>query len=118
MWADYDSAPMWSLFGLENKDNDIITLKDNLIKYERYIYVTTLLFGILSLLYLIITKQNETPYTLFLLLIIGYVAIHFLIEYQTRYRYFIVPSFTIIQSYGLYICHILITKRNSIQGLK
>ena len=89
-----------------------------LIKYERYIYVTTLLFGILSLLYLIITKQNETPYTLFLLLIIGYVAIHFLIEYQTRYRYFIVPSFTIIQSYGLYICHILITKRNSIQGLK
>ncbi|HHT7141991.1 TPA: ArnT family glycosyltransferase [Bacillus cereus] len=118
MWADYDSAPMWSLFGLENKDNDIITLKDNLIKYERYIYVTTFLFGILSLLYLIITKQNETPYTLFLLLIIGYVAIHFLIEYQTRYRYFIVPSFTIIQSYGLYICHILITKRNSIQGLK
>ena len=103
MWADYDSAPLWSLVTLEKTDKDMVSLKEDLTKYEKYIYTAAMLFGTLSLLYLILTKQNKTHYTLFLLLIIGYVAIHFLIEYQTRYRYFIIPSFTIIQGYGIYI---------------
>ncbi|MED1402720.1 glycosyltransferase family 39 protein [Bacillus mycoides] len=111
MWADYDSAPLWSLVTLEKTDNDMVSLKDDLTKYEKYMYTAAMLFCTLSLLYLIMTKQNKTHYTLFLLLIIGYVAIHFLIEVQTRYRYFIIPSFTIIQSYGIYICYSLISKK-------
>ncbi|WP_243525342.1 glycosyltransferase family 39 protein [Bacillus pseudomycoides] len=108
MWGGIDSAPLWSLT-MEPTDN-INNLKDTATKYERYMYTATMLFGIVSLLYLIATKQKNIHYTLFLLLIIGYVTVHFLIEYQTRYRYFIIPSFTIIQSYGLYICYQLITK--------
>lgn len=111
MWADYDSAPLWSLVTLEKTDKDMVSLKDDLTKYEKYMYTAAMLFGTLSLLYLIMTKQDKTHYTLFLLLIIGYVAIHFLIEIQTRYRYFIIPSFTIIQSYGIYICYSLISKK-------
>ncbi len=103
MWADYDSAPLWSLVTLEKTDKDMVSLKEDLTKYEKYMYTAAMIFSTLSLLYLILTKQNKTHYTLFLLLIIGYVAIHFLIEYQTRYRYFIIPSFTIIQGYGIYI---------------
>ncbi len=113
MWAEYDSAPVWSLLTLGNTDNDMITLKDDLTKYEKYIYTTSMLFSTLALLYLILTKQNNTHYTLFLLLIIGYVTVHFLIEYQTRYRYFIMPSFTIIQSYGLYLCYRFISNRKT-----
>ncbi|ADY24640.1 glycosyltransferase family 39 protein [Bacillus paranthracis] len=111
MWADYDSAPLWSLVTLEKTDKDMVSLKEDLTKYEKYMYTAAMIFGTLSLLYLILTKQNKTHYTLFLLLIIGYVAIHFLIEYQTRYRYFIIPSFTIIQGYGIYIFYSLISKK-------
>ncbi|EEL79284.1 Integral membrane protein [Bacillus cereus AH1271] len=113
MWADYDSAPSWSLLTLGNTDNNMITLQNDLMKYEKYMYMTAMLFGTLALLYLILTKQNNTNYTIFLLLIIGYVTVHFLIEYQTRYRYFIIPSFTIIQSYGLYLCYRFISNRKT-----
>ncbi|MBJ7985349.1 MULTISPECIES: glycosyltransferase family 39 protein [Bacillus] len=116
MWADFDSAPMWSLLSLEKTDPDMITLKDTLTKYEKYMYITAMLFCTLALLYLIVTKQNNTHYTLFLLLIIGYITVHFLIEYQTRYRYFIIPSFTMIQGYGLYLCYRLISKRKISKG--
>ncbi|MBM6648594.1 glycosyltransferase family 39 protein [Bacillus sp. RIT 809] len=116
MWADFDSAPMWSLLSLEKTDPDMITLKDTLTKYEKYMYITAMLFCTLALLYLIVTKQNNTHYTLFLLLIIGYITVHFLIEYQTRYRYFIIPSFTMIQGYGLYLCYRLISKRKVSKG--
>ncbi|MDF4767180.1 hypothetical protein P3557_28600, partial [Vibrio parahaemolyticus] len=113
MWADYDSAPLWSLLTLGNTDNDMIVLKDSITKYEKYMYITAMFFSTLALLYLVLTKQNNTHYTLFLLLIIGYVTVHFLIEYQTRYRYFIIPSFTIIQSYGLYLCCRVISNRKT-----
>ncbi|MGG0252227.1 glycosyltransferase family 39 protein [Bacillus toyonensis] len=113
MWAEYDSSPVWSLLTLGNTDNDMITLKDDLTKYEKNIYTTSMLLSTLALLYLILTKQNNTHYTLFLLLIIGYVTVHFLIEYQTRYRYFIMPSFTIIQSYGLYLCYRFISNKKT-----
>ncbi|MCC2327489.1 ArnT family glycosyltransferase [Bacillus wiedmannii] len=113
MWADYDSAPVWSLATLSNTENDMVTLQDDLKTYDKFIYITTMLLGTLATFYLILTKQNNTHYTLFLLLIIGYITIHFLIEYQTRYRYFIIPSFTIIQSYGLYVVYRLMSKRKT-----
>lgn len=113
MWADYDSAPLWSLLTLGDTNTDMIALKDSLTKYEKYMYITAMLLSTVALLYLILTKQNNTHYSLFLLLIIGYVTVHFLIEYQTRYRYFIIPSFTIIQSYGLYLCYRFISNRKT-----
>lgn len=91
----------------------MVTLQDDLKTYDKYIYITTMLFSTLATLYLLLTKQNNTHYTLFLLLIIGYITIHFLIEYQTRYRYFIIPSFTIIQGYGLYVVYRLMSKRKA-----
>ncbi|WP_242221940.1 glycosyltransferase family 39 protein [Bacillus cereus group sp. BfR-BA-01380] len=100
MWGDIDSAGYWSLNQLNKKE-----LTDTAMEYEKYIYIATMLFGIIGLLCLLFTKQKNFQYTLFLLLIIGYISIHFLIEIQTRYRYFIIPSFFIIQSYGIYVIH-------------
>ncbi|MED2762422.1 glycosyltransferase family 39 protein [Bacillus thuringiensis] len=105
MWGDTDSSPSWSLYtpNFEILDG-MQDLKENAILYERYMYTAAMFFGIIAILYLIVTKQDNLHYTLFLLLIVGYVLIHLLIEYQTRYRYFIIPSFSIIQSYGIYVC--------------
>ncbi|MGG0277006.1 ArnT family glycosyltransferase [Bacillus rhizoplanae] len=100
MWGGLDSAGYWSLNQLNKKE-----LADTAMEYEKYIYIATMLFGMIGLLYLLFTKQKNLQYTLFLLLVIGYISIHFLIEIQTRYRYFIIPSFFIIQSYGIYVIH-------------
>ncbi|MGF9963872.1 ArnT family glycosyltransferase [Bacillus rhizoplanae] len=105
MWGDADSSIYWSLGQLDNKE-----LYNTAVEYERYVYIATMLFGMIGLLYLLFTKQKHFQYTLFLLLIIGYVCIHFLIETQTRYRYFIIPSFFIIQSYGVYVIHKYMSK--------
>lgn len=106
MWGDIDSAGYWSLNHLNKKE-----LIDTSMKYEKYVYMATMLFGVIGLLSLLFTKQKNFHYTLFLLLIIGYIAVHFLIEIQTRYRYFIIPSFFIIQSYGIYVIHQYMRKK-------
>ena len=105
MWGDIDSAGYWSLNQLNKKK-----LTSTSMEYEKYMYIATMLFGVIGLLSLLFTKQKNFHYTLFLLLIIGYITVHFLIEVQTRYRYFIIPSFFIIQSYGIYIIHQYIRK--------
>lgn len=111
MWGGIDASGDWSLGRLDKKE-----LQDRAMEYERYIYITTMLFGMIALIYLFITKQKNLQYRLFLLLIIGYVFVHFLIEIQTRYRYFIIPSFFIIQSYGIYVIHTsLVTKLPKLQ---
>ncbi|ENQ3106836.1 glycosyltransferase family 39 protein [Bacillus cereus] len=106
MWGDIDSAGYWSLNQLNKKE-----LIDTSMEYEKYVYMATMLFGVIGLLSLLFTKQKNLQYTLFLLLIIGYIAVHFLIEIQTRYRYFIIPSFFIIQSYGIYMIHQYVRKK-------
>jgi hypothetical protein len=42
---------------------------------------------------------------LFLILLLGYAALHIVIEIQTRYRYDIMPCVFILQSYGIYVCY-------------
>ncbi|RAV19324.1 glycosyltransferase family 39 protein [Paenibacillus contaminans] len=42
---------------------------------------------------------------LFLILLLGYAALHIVIEIQTRYRYDIMPCVFIMQSYGIYVCY-------------
>jgi hypothetical protein len=100
MWGGVDASGYWSLNAL-NK----INLENTLMKYERLIYITTVLFGIIGLIFLIMKNNNSYHYLLFLLLIIGYIIIHLFIEIQTRYRYDIIPSFAIIQSYGVYTAY-------------
>ena len=77
MWGDIDSSPAWSLSTPTFETIDgMEDLKENSILYERYMYTTAMFFGVIAILYLIVTKQDNLHYTLFLLLIVGYVLIH------------------------------------------
>jgi len=100
MWGSVDGSGEWSLSTLKE-----LELERNLMKHECLIYISAMLFGIIGLVSLISKNNASFQYTLLLLLIIGYVLVHLLIEIQTRYRYEIIPSFTVVQSYGVYITY-------------
>jgi 4-amino-4-deoxy-L-arabinose transferase-like glycosyltransferase len=103
MWSGFDGAMDWSL-GHAERTNMI----NNLFKFERIMYLIMIFFGIISFVKLIKDGFTRKVLVLFFLLILGYVAIHLFIEIQTRYRYFIIPSFVIIQSYGVVTLYNLI----------
>ncbi len=98
MWGDLDSSTNWSL-GQLNKN----TINSLLQKFERYFYISTLIFGIIAILYLLINSNLYSNYILFILFIIGYVLIHIVIEIQPRYRFEVTPSLVIFQGFGLAI---------------
>jgi hypothetical protein len=105
MWGDYDSAPYWGLEGYEHSN-----IKGALWVVEKLMYISIAFFALLSLVALM--KGNaRKEHLFFLLVILGYVAVHLLIEIQTRYRYFIIPSFVIIHSYGVYIASTYFQKK-------
>jgi 4-amino-4-deoxy-L-arabinose transferase-like glycosyltransferase len=97
MWATNDLSIFWSMGYLDQKQ-----LINKLYKLERLIYISMMFFGVTAFVMNYFNNKLPTNLSLFLLLIIGYVAVHLLIEIQTRYRYFIIPSFFIIESYGVY----------------
>lgn len=100
MWGSDDDLIMWSTAHFTT-----LEYSSTLQFLERVIYILMMFFGALSGGKLIrdYTNNRMNPAVLlFVLLILGYVAIHLLIEIQTRYRYFIMPSFIILQSYGIY----------------
>ncbi|MCM2976231.1 glycosyltransferase family 39 protein [Priestia aryabhattai] len=103
MWGGTDASTFWSIS--LTPQEDVPFNKEKLISaaqiYERIIYVSTTIISIIGLICLFLKKQDKYPYTLFLLLIIGYVLIHLLIEIQTRYRFFIFPSFMLLEGFGI-----------------
>jgi hypothetical protein len=99
MWTKEDGSLIW---GLRSKVYDYLDILQTLTKYERLMYLSMSFFILISTIKLLLDRKMEPHTTLFLLLIIGYMCVHLLIEIQTRYRYFIIPSFMIIQSYGIY----------------
>ncbi|MEH7682677.1 hypothetical protein, partial [Priestia megaterium] len=103
MWGGTDASTFWSIS--LTPQEDVPFNKEKLISaaqsYERIIYVSTTIISIIGLICLFLKKQDKYPYTLFLLLIVGYVLIHFLIEIQTRYRFFIFPSFMLLEGFGI-----------------
>ncbi|WP_246141000.1 glycosyltransferase family 39 protein [Bacillus marasmi] len=103
MWSGFDGALEWSLGHAER-----IPIINNLFKLERLMYLVMIFFGIISLVKIMINKFSRKELALVFLLILGYVAVHLLIEIQTRYRYFIMPCFIILQSYGIFILFELI----------
>ena len=106
MWGDNDASLQWSIGHFY--ETNIIT---NLNILERLMSICLLLFGIISTIKLTKDKSCDNKnQLLFILLILGYVAVHLLIEIQSRYRYFIIPSFIIIQSFGIYTFYMSIKK--------
>lgn len=96
MWGGEDTAVFWSLYQIEKPE-----LKQPLTQMERIGYSVALGFGLIALLALI--RGNRHPqHTLYLVLLLGYAAVHIVIEIQTRYRFDIMPALIILQSFGMY----------------
>jgi len=96
MWGDADSAPIWSL-----PEQAKPMLEKKLIQAERIQYVLLALFGLVTMSLMAYRGGTAEAY-LFLLLLLGYAAIHIVIEVQTRYRFDIFPAVFVLQASGLY----------------
>ncbi|EMI9087326.1 MULTISPECIES: glycosyltransferase family 39 protein [Bacillus] len=97
MWGDYDAAIYWGLEGHPRPE-----LSRLLWTLEKLCYVSICIFACIASIKTIKEQRNKTL-LFFSLLILGYVGVHFFIEIQSRYRYFIIPTFMIIQGYGVYL---------------
>lgn len=94
MWGAEDSAPMWSIPEQNRPD-----LQKKLIQAERVQYVMMAFFGLISVIVMAYRGGNAEA-SMFLLLLLGYAALHIVIEVQTRYRFDIFPCVFILKSLG------------------
>ncbi|MDF2723217.1 MAG: dolichyl-phosphate-mannose-protein mannosyltransferase [Paenibacillus sp.] len=92
MWGAEDSAPMWSLPNIDRP-----YLYSKLVQTERIQYLLLALFG-LAAMGICVVKGMSAEACLWLLLLLGYAALHLVIEVQTRYRFDIFPCVFILQS--------------------
>ncbi|GAA3410267.1 ArnT family glycosyltransferase [Paenibacillus hodogayensis] len=95
MWGGDDSAPMWSM-----PDQDRPELRGKLIRSERIEYVLLAFLGLVAAT-LIAVRGASAEASLLVLLLLGYAALHLVIEVQTRYRYDIFPCVFILAGFGL-----------------
>ncbi|KHE73112.1 glycosyltransferase family 39 protein [Halobacillus sp. BBL2006] len=112
MWGDKDDSISWSY----QEGNEEI--KKRLYKLDKFMYVPFFIFGLISIFGLVKSSRGDLNHPqwkalFFILFIIGYAMIHLLIEIQTRYRFVMIPSLIILQSYGVYMLHqIYVSLRN------
>ncbi|MFF2092010.1 glycosyltransferase family 39 protein [Paenibacillus sp. NPDC058174] len=95
-WGAKDDAAMWSL-----GEMNLPVLQISVERIDGASYTAMSLFGVLALIALL-RRKTVSRSTLFLVLLLGYAAIHLAIEIQARYRLDIMPAFIILQSYGVY----------------
>ncbi|PYI52600.1 glycosyltransferase family 39 protein [Paenibacillus flagellatus] len=106
MWGADDSAPLWSM-----PDQDRPALQKKLIRAERIEYLTMALFGLIAMAVLAIRGRGSPEASLYMLLLLGYAALHVVIEVQTRYRFDIMPCVFVLQSFGLYAAYAVFKRR-------
>ena len=105
MWGDYDASIYWGLEGYIKPE-----LSRLLWTLEKLCYVSICLFALIASIKTIREQKNKTL-LFFSLLILGYAGVHIFIEVQSRYRYFIIPTFMIMQGYGVYLITQYMKKR-------
>ncbi|MEJ1312188.1 glycosyltransferase family 39 protein [Latilactobacillus sakei] len=97
MWSYEDAAVYWS--NLEQFIN--LRLYKGVLLYQVVVYTILLSLAVIGILGSMI--ENNHKAVLLVILMIGYFMVHWLIEIQTRYRFFIMPSILLFSSAGLFI---------------
>lgn len=97
MWGAEDSAPMWSMTNIDRPQLYML-----LVQSERIQYVLLAFFGLIAMT-VMAWRGATAEASLFLLLLLGYAALHIVIEVQTRYRIDIFPCVILLQSLGIYM---------------
>ncbi|MCM3736329.1 glycosyltransferase family 39 protein [Bacillus cytotoxicus] len=77
-------------------------MKNALIKGGYFIYMMIAIFAAISMLHLLVQKQENKNYMLFLLIISSYLCTRFM-NMHIVYESALVPSLLILQSYGIYM---------------
>ncbi|MEH6890521.1 glycosyltransferase family 39 protein [Bacillus sp. JJ864] len=77
-------------------------MKNTFIKGGYFIYMMITIFAAISMLHLLVQKQENRNYMLFLLIIAGYLCTRFM-NMHIVYEGVLVPSLLILQSYGIYV---------------
>ncbi|MFE7060736.1 ArnT family glycosyltransferase [Sutcliffiella sp. NPDC057660] len=98
MWGAKDSTVFWSLFGLDHTPEFALFL----YTAERVMFLALAIYAIIAVIGYFKMKDRY-HHLLFLILILGYAAVHILIEIQTRYRFDMMPALFILSGHGVYM---------------
>lgn len=97
MWALNDTSLQLSF--TDNVDKPIIY--DMTIKLEKIQYIIIVVLYMIGIFEIIRNKEGFSNNHIYLIIFLGYLLAHLLIEVQPRYRYFALPILFIIASYSL-----------------
>lgn len=97
MWALNDTS--LQLVFTDNVDKPV--LYDITLKLEKIQYIIIAVMFMLGIINIIKRKEGFSRNHIYLIIFLGYLLAHLLIEVQPRYRYFALPIFFIISSYSL-----------------
>ena len=97
MWALNDTSLQLSF--TDNVDKPIIY--DMTIKLEKIQYIIIVVLYMIGIFKIIRNKEGFSNNHIYLIIFLGYLLVHLLIEVQPRYRYFALPILFIIASYSI-----------------
>ncbi|WP_317411808.1 hypothetical protein [Clostridium baratii] len=93
MWSGND----WGSIGFSlNYENVSDGFRNILLRIEKIEFMAIITLMNLSLIFTIFRRVPFNNYYLFMIIFIGYVLVHLIVEVQTRYRYFIIPCMVIL----------------------
>lgn len=103
LWRDDDYASHWNLLFMEQQNNltpDRKNLINAVIPWNNIYYLFCVFFS-LTIVPSFWRKEKGSPAQMLVLLFIGTVMVHMVLENQNRYHYNILPVFAILASIGM-----------------
>jgi len=98
MWGESHLSTYYAFYGTNHH-----YLLETMLKYEGFIYYIIISLCIISMMHP--SSFRKDTILLFFFLLFLYIGIHFFIEIQARYRYFIYPLFFIIAGNGVHVIY-------------
>lgn len=103
LWGNDDYAKTWTTLFL-GQQGDLTPERQNIIdgftQWNNYFYLLSIFFAAIFGIQLF-RKKDASPAQALILLFIGTVLLHMVLECQNRYHYFILPIFIILASMGI-----------------
>lgn len=103
LWGNDDYGATWNIAFLNEQDNltpersdFLYTIRD----YNDILYIIVIFFGMVALIYL--WKKPGSFVIIPVLLYLGTVAMHLLVESQNRYHYFVLQVFMLLGGLGIH----------------
>lgn len=93
MWTKNDFGSLAFSLNYEGASKYLMKL---LLKIEKVQFIIIVSLAFLSVIISVFKRVKFGYYHLFMIILIGYVLSHLIVEVQTRYRYFIIPTLVIL----------------------